>query len=209
MEDLFQSDIIDVTQYLDRIENDQNYTVKESRSTTDIILKSINSTLDYYKRSQEAYNACHNILFRAWYRRQDAGVSFSVSRYSRGIKAEEYYQIIQQLDMTEHFKLALLALTPKNAILALQEILPSVQFSHYHIYLPFYIKTMHCLSTEETFIKAADYLYPFISNDKLDVSTLQQLLSIILTTFKSNENLTEYCSSSNTAKIVSTKSHLQ
>ncbi|CAO3652991.1 unnamed protein product [Cunninghamella blakesleeana] len=130
-------------------------------------------------------------MFHIFFSYSEADTSFSVSRYSRGINAKEYYQIITQLDMMNLFKSSLLTLTPQKAILALQEILPNVQQSHYSIFLPFYLKIMHCLPIEKSFIKSAELFYSFLSSDNLDISTIQQLLAIILSIYRSN-NITTY-----------------
>ncbi|KAI8338949.1 hypothetical protein BC941DRAFT_501283 [Chlamydoabsidia padenii] len=209
MEYLFQADIDGSLERLTRSESDQDYL--ENRSSVDIILHSLKATLESIgseqqaasnlssnniSAQQDATNVCHRVLFNAWIRKEDALTSFSVSRYTRGILASEYYQIVETLGMTNYFKLSMYSLDPKTAAVAFKELLLHVDTSRLYDYLPTYLRICNGIESQELYGTAMDYMCDTLNIHKSDIDTLlvQQLLTTIQDFYTSNhQRSSQHC----------------
>ncbi|ORZ04608.1 hypothetical protein BCR42DRAFT_429006, partial [Absidia repens] len=206
MEYLFQADINGALERLDRIEN--GHEPADHRSSTEIILCSLKSTLESLEAEQDSttylqlpgnqtdelqdpIDACHAVLFKAWIGRTDALTSFSVSRYRRGVLPNEYYQIIEALQLTSHFKASIYALSPEAAGTAMQELLPHIQTCRLYDYLSSYLRVVQSLSTEVSIFTAIECLCEILCHHT-DTQSIQQLLSTLSSIYASGIELSPH-----------------
>ncbi|CAO3593904.1 unnamed protein product [Absidia cylindrospora] len=189
MEYLFQADINGALERLDKMENGHepsDHSLEAEQDATYLHLPG-----DQADELRDPVEACHAVLFKAWIGRTDALTSFSVSRYRRGVLPNEYYQIIEALQLTSHFKTSIYALYPEVAMKAMQGLLPHIETCRLYDYLSSYLRVVQSLSWEQSIFIAIECLCEILGHHT-DTQSIQQLLSILSSIYASGVELSPH-----------------
>ncbi|ORX55200.1 hypothetical protein DM01DRAFT_1407207 [Hesseltinella vesiculosa] len=177
MEHLFQSDVNGVLEQI-ALNGD------DLLSPVDLLIEALSGSLKYYQHSPDSRHACHTVLYRACFHAQDAGTSFDVSRYERGIQSTEYFDCVQRLGLSTNLQITLNQLPDKDAILVLQTLLSKADPEQAQVYYPVYLQRCHTLP-DPAFSNSMTNLCSLIQQDATTMPTIQACLTYLVNLYES------------------------
>ncbi|KAI9274517.1 hypothetical protein BDA99DRAFT_241435 [Phascolomyces articulosus] len=147
MEHHFQSDVSGVLEYATVASPNCDF--------VPILQQTLCGTLDYFKQSSDALDALHIVLFRAWRYKEECMINFSVSRYQRGIEADEYIRLMDLNNLFERTMSHLYELPTEESIDILQQLIPIDPSARY---ITYYLRITNTIADEKQYSRAIDFI---------------------------------------------------